>query len=322
MKQDMKEEQEGEQDRYELRVMLCDINIQTRCILAIFSKNMFFFSFIWRSFLILYGEGFIRNGMTNIRLFEQLFWIITIAFMTVAYCVFPGKMLISGTFPNNSAMGTCLFLPMDDQISTDNTKIDGVVFASGFNMIMFVMYLYLKSKRLLKSKTSLVGRFRRNAVDYKEAALMSVAWSFFPILEIVLNFVFRYLNITSPALFKATQFMWVFMFEIVFLAFTSKIGFQEMPFESVPSRNIPFYVSSPLVLIPRRPCTALIPLLLPLVRSKGVRRSPDPQNTFLSPTVRSRGRGTPMSSGSALAVSSQHTRGRSSQHMSALPDVD
>ena len=84
-----------------------------------------------------------------------------------------------------------------------------------------------------------------------------------------------------------------------------------MPFESVPSRNIPFYVSSPLVLIPRRPPNPLIPLLLPSVRSKGIRRPSNPLMPLILPTVRSKGirerlirNGMLQSTGHALAVSS------------------
>ena len=136
------EEQHQEQEQHEFRVMICSIHIQTRNILANIFKNIFFFSFLWRSFLIFYGEGFIRNGSINIHLFEQLFWIITIAFITVAYAVFPGKMLIKGTFPDQSSIGLCLFRPIVQEISTDRLKIHGVILASSFNMIIFAIYIW------------------------------------------------------------------------------------------------------------------------------------------------------------------------------------
>ena len=115
--QEVRQEQQQEQEQHEFRVMLCSIHTQTRNILANIFKNIFFFCFLWRTFLILYGPGFIRNGSINIRLFEQLFWIITIAFITVAYAVFPGKMLIKGTFSDQSSIGLCLFRPIIQEIS-------------------------------------------------------------------------------------------------------------------------------------------------------------------------------------------------------------
>ena len=258
------EKQHQEEEQHSLRVMLCSIHLQAKYILANIFKNIFFFSFLWRTFLILYGEGFIRNGRINIRLFGQLFWIITIAFITIAYILYPGKMLVRGTFSQSSAMGACLLLPMEKQKSRDSLTIIGVVLSTSFIMIIFVIYLTGKSKRLLKSKTSLIGRFRRNAIDYKESVAMAIAWSAFNILEICVGYLFR-----SPfAGFWVSRFMWVFLFEIVSFAFTCIISFREIPYESMPSKTIPFYVTSPLVLIPRRPPEPLIPLLTLSVRSR------------------------------------------------------
>ena len=249
--------------------MLCSINTQTRYILANIFKNLFFFNFLWRTFLILYGEGFIRNGTINISLFEQLFWIITTAFITTAYFVFPGKMLVTGIFSEQSPIGVCLLLPIDEQISRDSLKLHGVALASSFNMIIFVIYLFWKSERVLKSKTSLIGRFRRNAISYKESFALFIALRSFSILEVVLVYVYRYLILSPYHIFWADRIMWVFLFEIVSLAFTCIISLRKIPSESIVSKNIPFYVIRPLVLVPRRSPQPLIPLLLPSRREGG-----------------------------------------------------
>ena len=210
--------------------------------------------------MILYGEGFIRNGRINTRLFEQLFWIITVPFITIAYFVFPGKMLVRGIFSEQSPIGVCLLLPIDEQISRDS-------------------------------------------------AAMSVAWSAFNILEIVFVYVCRYLICLPFSHFWTDHFMWVFLLEMISLALTCIISVREMPFESVPIKNVQFYVNSPLVLIPRRPPEPLNPLLLPSARSRS--RTPP----------RSRGKGTNKIRGCPQHISSQDTHQWSSQHTSALPDV-
>ena len=189
--QEVRQEQQQEQEQHEFRVMLCSIHTQIRNILANIFKNICYFSFIFRNFLILYGEGFIRNGTINIRLFKQLFWIITIACITVAYTVVPGKMLINGTFPDQSSIGICLLRPIGEEISRDRLKVHGIILAFSFNMVIFSIYIYWKSKRLLKSKTSLIGRFRRNAISYKESFAMFIAWSSYNMLEVVLVDLFR-----------------------------------------------------------------------------------------------------------------------------------
>ena len=318
------EEQHQEQEHHEFRVMLCSIHIQTRNILANIFKNIFFFSFLWRSFLILYGEGFIRNGSININLFEQLFWIITIAFITVAYAVFPGKMLIKGTFPDQSSIGLCLFRPIDEEISMDRLKIHGVILASSFNMIIFGIYIYCKSKRLLKTKTSLIGKFRRNAISYKESFAICITWSSFNILEVVLIYLYRYLIFSPYHTFWADHIVWVFLLEIVSLACTCLNSLRKIPSEIVFSKTTPFYVTSPLVLIPRRPPQPLTPLLLSSGRSRVTRRPPDilPSNRRMIAPVRSRGKVTKNSMGSDNAKGSQQIHKRSGQHTSALPQVE
>ena len=228
-KLELRQELDQDQEQYKLRVTLCSIHIQTRYILANFFKNIFFFSFLWRTFLILYGEGFIRNGMINIRLFEQLFWIITIALISITYGVFPGKMLVKGTFPKLSKIGLCLLQPVDVKLSRDTHKLSGVVLASGFIMIFFVIYLTWRSKRLLKSKTSLIGRFRRNAIGYQESAAISVVGNFFNFFEITMGFVYRFFNFSPSVIFWIDSFLWIFLFEISALAFTFLVSFRHIP---------------------------------------------------------------------------------------------
>ena len=323
LEQEVRQEQQQEQEQHEFRVMLCSIHTQTRNILANIVKNIFFFSFLWRTFLILYGPGFIRNGSTNIRLFEQLFWIITIAFITIAYAVFPGKMLIKGTFCDQSAIGLCLLRPIGEGISWDRIKVHGVILASSFNMIIFCIFNYWKSKRLIKSKIFHIPRFRRNAISYRESFSFCIAWSSYNIWEVLLLYVYRYLILSTYHTFWADRFLWVFLFEIISLIFTCIISLREIPSESIVSKNIPFYVTRPLVLIPRRPPQPLIPLLLPSGRSRVIRRPPDllPSVRSRLPPVRSRGKVRNMSRGRDQAGGSQQIHQRFSQHTSALPNV-
>ena len=157
---------------------------------------------------------------------------------------------------------------------------------------------------------------------------MCLAWSSYNILEVLLVYVYRYLILSPYHTFWADRFMWVFLFEIVSLTFTCIISFREIPSESIVSKNIPFYVTSPKLLIPRRPPQPLIPLHLSSERSKGMRRLPDLPTPRLLPSVRSRivpvrGRRkvTNRSRGSGQAGGSQQTHQRSGQHTSALPNV-
>ena len=49
-----------------------------------------------------YDQGLVLNGQPNLKLFNQLYWMITFAFVAVGHVVFPFPHLISGTFPAES----------------------------------------------------------------------------------------------------------------------------------------------------------------------------------------------------------------------------
>ena len=47
-------------------------------------------------------QGLVVNGHPNLKLFNQLYWTITFAFVAVGHVVFPLPHLVSGTFPAES----------------------------------------------------------------------------------------------------------------------------------------------------------------------------------------------------------------------------
>jgi hypothetical protein len=270
--QEQEQSQEQEQEQQDLKVMICSVHVQTRYILAVVLTNMFYFSFLWRTFLVLHAEGFIRNGKLNITLFGQLFWIISVAFMTIAYSVFPGSMFITGSFPHQSII--CLLGSLDDKTGSDRPKIIGVILVSCLNQTFFVLYFSWKTKRLLKTfgpnkKLTCIGKYRRNAINYMESAVLSVAWNIFNILDVSLVAVCKYFNLGRNIVFFVDRFMWVVLLEIFTIFIICKISCREMPCHSEPPKPSQFYVHSPLVLVPRRPPDPLIPFLLAPTRSKG-----------------------------------------------------
>ena len=79
-----------------LRQLLCGIHVVSRYTKAYFFNQLFFYSSIWRTFLILYAEGFIRHGKLNLTLFVQLYWVISISFLTVMFGIFPVSLILRG----------------------------------------------------------------------------------------------------------------------------------------------------------------------------------------------------------------------------------
>ena len=323
-----KKDWENEQEIEDLRVLLCSIHIQTRYITATISSNFFFFNFLWRTFLILHAEGFIHNGKLNLGLFCQLFWLITLTFITVAYTIFPGSILLRGKFPQQSTSGQiCLLKPFGRETGKEILKRNGVALAAGFIMVFFVFYFYWKSKGILKTycphnKMSCIGRYKRNVINYRETTAMTLTFSILGIFDVLLVILYKNMNLTSWNVYLLDFVIWVLLFELISLALTLIIWSKEIPSYITPPKSTQFYVRSPLVLTPRRPLDPIIPMLPPLERRKAMRRPGDPLNPSLTPPLRSKGKGRGKNRGKNQTVITMQTHKMSSQRQRNLPAVN
>ena len=66
-----------------------------------------------RSAMILYAErGLVVNGSHNLRLFNQLYWILFSGFFVIAIVIFPVLKFIQGNFAATVAGKICLLVPL------------------------------------------------------------------------------------------------------------------------------------------------------------------------------------------------------------------
>ena len=95
------------------RVTVCGVFLQAKYFTGELFFVLMFTSFCFRTFLILYSErGLVRNGRPYLRMFHQLFWIISASLFAIMYTTFPLSAQIRGTFPHISKTGRiCLLLP-------------------------------------------------------------------------------------------------------------------------------------------------------------------------------------------------------------------
>ena len=55
---------------------------------GILLHHIFFFTFLWRSLLVLHAEGFVKDGRPNLALFSQLFWILVTSYLSMSWGIF------------------------------------------------------------------------------------------------------------------------------------------------------------------------------------------------------------------------------------------
>ena len=248
-------------EQEELRILLCSIHTpSTPGYAAILFSISTFFSVLWRSFLVLHAQGFIRNGQVNLQLFSQLYWVIAISFFCLG--LIPNQVLhLKGTFPKYSVRGQiCLLTPLDDETREkgDGKVASGLFLAFGLNALLFVFYLSSRSKRLIKgmsprSKMSCIGLYPRNFLDYKETLALSIAWSTFAMLYGVIIELFKYFNLSPGHAFFIDTFYYIFVCEMVTLSIVFALSYRDIPVFTKPKKIRHFYVHRPTNLVPRRP---------------------------------------------------------------------
>ena len=73
--------------------------------MAYVNYHIFFNSFMYRTYLILYADGLIKDGKPNLKVFSQLFWIVNMVFFAINYFIFPLSLQLKGNFPFESTSG-------------------------------------------------------------------------------------------------------------------------------------------------------------------------------------------------------------------------
>jgi hypothetical protein len=83
--EEQEQDQEQAQEGRSVREVLCWVHLQAHLIQWIFYITTIYWSCYWRSFLIRFPHGFLRNGQENLVLFQQLFYVMISAFFIVFY---------------------------------------------------------------------------------------------------------------------------------------------------------------------------------------------------------------------------------------------
>ena len=287
------QQQSHEQQQWRLR--LCSMHLTANLFVGVFFGQIMFYSFLWRSFLILHGHGFIRNGKLNLQLFKQLYWLITISYLLVAVNS-QQPMYFKGTFPQDSFRGkVCLMYPINDGPTAQKpNKREGTFLIWGFIAIIYVFYLASRCNRLIKAmcpgkKMSCIGRYKRNVLSYRETCALSIAWSFNSMLSPVITGLLKNLYFSPRAVIMIDTFYYEFTYQVVTLIIVFILSKRDLPVHSKPPKISQFYVHTPPKLLePRRPT---LPVSCLPQTSLSLVPVPVPTITQVAPLGKGKGKG-------------------------------
>ena len=69
--------------------LACGVLLQARYIQGSFFYSLLFFSLLFRMVLVVHAhKGLVQNGRPNLKLFKQLFWVITCAWLAMTQTIF------------------------------------------------------------------------------------------------------------------------------------------------------------------------------------------------------------------------------------------
>ena len=149
----------------------CKSRIIIYLVLPIFFSNTAFFTFVFRTVLIRFAHrGLVLEGRPNLKLFDQLFWVILVPYCSIGIMMAPLVSILRGRFHVFFDYKVCLFKSIEDH---DLWRKDIMPLFIPFLVWTWCQYLKLKTNRYLnkicpQQKMSSIGKFRRNFTTFEQ----------------------------------------------------------------------------------------------------------------------------------------------------------
>ena len=199
-----------------------------------------------------------EKGRPNLKLFNQLFWVVVFSMTAIEHFMFPFNHIAKGGFPDNSHKGRiCLLLEADHTVDYEWKKYKLFPIIMSSVAIVYCTYTHLRIKRFLRKfcpnkRYSCIVPYQRNILNFKT----SIVWADFELYYGVLDLlVLTVLNeyrsqISSTRRYTIWNIYSSVLMEILHLLIPL---FIVIPEPSRADANLgEFYVRQP-VLEPRRP---------------------------------------------------------------------
>ena len=137
----------------DLRRILCTVNTMSLLTQSYTFSITFYFSFKWRTFLILYAEGFVKQGHVNLSLFKVLFWLLWGSILTILLGTVPFPVYLRGNFPEGLPVGkVCLqknLGELDKKDKEANTKTTIMGFVGCTVVVLYTYFFFQQGTRFL-----------------------------------------------------------------------------------------------------------------------------------------------------------------------------
>ena len=237
------------------RSVFCGLLIGTRQTITYVYSVTLIFNVLFRAMLILHAEkGLVLKGQTNLKLFNQLYWLTVCTFVLVGHIMLPLASILKGTFPSSAPSGQICLLNEEKTESEERLKIILIASAFIFLVTFFLCYLKWRVRRFIsgicpKGTMACIGKYQRNVINFDQTSKWLYIWVFSTSTYVVS---LKNLELSTWQTFLIWN-TWAFVFNELLHCVVPL-------FLSVPKKTmspIPFFITKPLIIEPRteqHPC--------------------------------------------------------------------
>ena len=227
-------------------------------LIAIFVVT-FFLNVVFRFFLVLYAQGFVKKGTLEVKLLKRIYWLQWFVLVIIGQIPFAIEPIVTGDFPRGNIgqyrAELCLGF-----VTSDNENINESLFLQPqFEMLIMAFYMVRFFHRVKKyisgqcpgGKISSIGKYQRNVIELNTTYIIALILHCF-------TFLIKFLRQLTQNLDQSNAFLVNFIFLDSFIYLLSCCIFLYVRRQDIPDRkdatdNVEFYVTKVQVLQPRRP---------------------------------------------------------------------
>ena len=227
-------------------------------VLIVLFSNTALFSFLFRTVLVRFSHrGLVLQGRPNLRLFDQLFWVVLVAYCAVGFVMTFGVALIKDKFHTDFGFKVCTLRSISDH---DVWRKNVMPLFSPFLVWTTCMYYKFKTNQYLRricpqQKMFILGNFRRNFITFEQTTQFMHVYFFYGIVHYGIFFSL----VQAFSLEPQTNFLLSIISDYLYMNIFLGIVLP-MIIEIPPTLNTnrqgdaaDFFVRKPQLLEPRRP---------------------------------------------------------------------
>ena len=227
------------------------IDSQVRGSLVAMTNITFNLNILFRFFLVIYADGFVKRGQLDLKLFRQLYWLAWITFISIEFTMFAVRPIIRGDFHYATSRGRICIMVTNIGGIEDKEEDSLQTFITKIGLVVQLVYTLRFVKRIRKyvlgqcprNNLSSIGRYRRNVVDLRLELRCSVLGSCFPGLDYAVRMIS--MNQTPAFAFFVNFFLLDGLLYLFFASLFFALSRHDIPSKRVIPEKYFFFISHP-----------------------------------------------------------------------------